>query len=175
MSQLRQCHSAFFARPVARLASAVILAVAVTCAGLAISAPAQAAKGGLTIHEPWIRMVLPSQPAAGYFTLSNESDKAESLVRASSPACKTLMLHKSVSENGQEKMIMVMSIDVPAHGQVAFAPGGFHLMCMSPTKAVVPGHTIRVTLRFKDGKALSAGFPVRNAKGAAPMAPMKGM
>ena len=75
------------------------------------------------------------------------------------------MLHRSVSDNGQERMEMVANVSVPAHGEVKFAPGGYHLMCMSPTAAVAPGHSVSVTLRFKDGGSLAASFPVRGATG----------
>ncbi len=40
-------------------------------AGVAV----QAAEGGLVISDPWVRTIIPSRPAAGYFTLSNKSGK----------------------------------------------------------------------------------------------------
>jgi hypothetical protein len=75
------------------------------------------------------------------------------------------MLHRSVNDNGQERMEMVASVSVPAHGEVKFAPGGYHLMCMSPTAALARGGSVSVTLRFKDGDSLVASFPVRGATG----------
>ncbi len=87
------------------------------------------------------------------------------LVGAASPGCGALMLHRSVNDNGQERMEMVGSVLVPAHGEVKFAPGGYHLMCMSPTAAVARGRAVSVTLRFKDGGSLTASFPVRGATG----------
>ena len=128
-------------------------------------AAALAAESGLVISDPWVRIVVPSRPAAGYFTLSNKTAKSEELVGASSPACKTVMLHQSVNQNGVEKMLMVMSVPVPAGGQIKFAPGGYHLMCMMPSRDVTPGHSIPITLRFKDGGTVGADFPVRGAMG----------
>ncbi len=75
------------------------------------------------------------------------------------------MLHRSVNDNGQERMEMVASVSVPAHGEVKFAPGGYHLMCMSPTAALARGRSVSVTLRFKDGGSLAATFLVRGANG----------
>ncbi len=75
------------------------------------------------------------------------------------------MIHRSVDDNGQERMEMVDSVSVPAHGEVKFAPGGYHLMCMSPTAAAAPGRSVPVTLRFQDGGSLTASFPVRGATG----------
>lgn len=132
---------------------------------IAAAAPATAAEGGLTISHPWIRTIMPSRPAAGYFTLANETAQARFLVGAGSPACGMLMLHRSENRNGQERMVMVKSITVPAHGQLEFAPGGYHLMCMSPSPTVTPGHSVPLTLRFRDGGTITANFPVRGATG----------
>lgn len=129
------------------------------------AAPAFAASNGLSITNGWMRTIIPSRPAAGYFTLSNATDKQRVLVGAQSPACGTLMLHQSQNKNGMEHMAMVKSIVVPAHGKVTFAPGGYHLMCMSPTKDMVKGHSVPVTLRFADKTSLTAEFPVHGVNG----------
>jgi hypothetical protein len=133
---------------------------------LALSYPAaHAAEPGLVISQPWLRLIIPSRPAAGYFVLSNETGRTRTLVGAASPGCGALMLHRSVNDNGQERMEMVASVSVPAHGEVKFAPGGYHLMCMSPTAAAARGGSVSVTLRFQDGGSLVAIFPVRGATG----------
>ena len=104
---------------------------------------------------------MPSLPAAGYFTLINTTAAPARLVGAASPACGTLMLHKSVSGNGEENMLMVPGVTIPAHGRLQFAPGGYHLMCMSPGPAMTPGKSVPVTLRLANGET----FPVRGATG----------
>jgi hypothetical protein len=126
---------------------------------------ANAAEPGLTVTGPWIRMIIPSRPAAGYFTLANNGATPRQLVGAASPACGSLMLHQSVSKGGVEQMDMVASVPVPAHGRVTFTPGGYHLMCMSPAPQVKPGSAVSVTLSFADGGTLTASFPVRGAAG----------
>ncbi|HEY1783688.1 MAG TPA: copper chaperone PCu(A)C [Roseiarcus sp.] len=133
---------------------------------LALAVPAAlAAEPGLTVSEPWLRLIIPSRPAAGYFVLSNQTGQTRTLVGAASPGCGALMLHRSVSDNGQERMEMVDSVAVPPHGQVKFAPGGYHLMCMSPTAAASPGRSVPVTLSFQDGGSLTTSFAVRGATG----------
>ncbi len=127
--------------------------------------PAHAAEQGLTLSGAWVRSLVPSRPAAGYVTVKNDTDKDRKVVSASSPDCGMLMLHQSMHKNGVDKMMMVESVDVPAHGSVSFAPGGYHLMCMKPGDKVKPGNTIKMTLTFDDGGALTGDFRVRNAKG----------
>ena len=143
---------------------------AMSAGGAVLAAPARLSQSGLPLNglslsEQWFRLVMPSIPAAGYFTLSNTTAAPQRLVGAASPACGMMMLHRSVNQNGAEQMMAVSSVLVPGHGKVRFAPGGYHLMCMSPTPVMQPGKSVPVTLRFSDGKTLTAGFPVRGATG----------
>jgi copper(I)-binding protein len=132
---------------------------------MAVAGVAPAAAGGLSVSGQWFRLIIPSRPAAGYFTLSNGTDTPQSLVGAASPGCGMLMLHQSTAENGEERMTMVPNVAVPAHGKVTFAPGGYHLMCMAPTPLMKRGQSVPVTLRLGDGETVSVSFPVRGATG----------
>ncbi len=132
---------------------------------LAAGGPARGAESGLALSDAWFRLVLPSLPAAGYFTLSNRAGAAQLLVGAASPACGMLMLHRSVDAGGAERMEMVQSVAIPAHGKIVFAPGGYHLMCVSPSPAMRPGQAVPVTLRFAGGSTVTASFAVRGATG----------
>jgi copper(I)-binding protein len=76
-----------------------------------------------------------------------------------------LMLHKSSTSGGMAEMAMVESVDIPHGGTVSFAPGGYHLMCTSPTAAMAPGANVPVTLTFGDGSASTTVFAVKNANG----------
>jgi periplasmic copper chaperone A len=124
-------------------------------------APVCAASGGVSITDEWLRFVIPTSPAAGYFRLDNNTDAAIELVGAASPACGDLMLHQSRNVNGTETMRLVKSVRIPARGSVNFIPGGYHLMCMSPTATLSPGKNVPVTLKFADGKSVTVDFPVR--------------
>jgi periplasmic copper chaperone A len=134
-------------------------------AALAAGLPAIAAESGLGLSGAYMQTTIPSRPAAGYFTLKNDGDVDHVLVGASSPGCESIMMHKSESVGGMEKMLMVDSVAVPAHQSVAFAPGGFHLMCMSPAETMKPGSSVPVTLTFEGGISLTRDFPVRSAGG----------
>ena len=115
----------------------------------------------LTVSDGWFRKILPTLPAAGYFTLSNGGPDAALLVQASSPACASLSLHRSTA-GGMEA---VESVNVPAGGEIRFAPGGYHLMCMEPRPDMAPGAQVTVTFQFADGRTISSRFAVRNATG----------
>ena len=122
-----------------------------------------------------MQVLLPSRPAAGYFTLENRGNTPLVLSGASAPDCQSLMLHQSTTEGGVARMAMVASVPVPPHGSVSFTPGGYHLMCMQPSGALLTHTgTETVTLRFADGDTVSAPFAIqgvgkmRSARGAWP-------
>jgi copper(I)-binding protein len=123
------------------------------------------AAGAISVEQPWMRFIIKARPAAGYMTLRNNGDTPVALISASSPACGMLMLHQSKEVNGVEKMLPVKSITVPAHGNVSFAPGGYHLMCMKPQATMQIGHSVPVTLKFADGETVSAQYPVKGPSG----------
>jgi periplasmic copper chaperone A len=149
---------------VSRAARCVSAVLAAAIAATAAQAAPPDAKG-LVISNPWFRAIMPSRPEAGYFDLANKGARKRELVQALSPDCGTLMLHETVSLNGVDRMVMLHSLIVPAHGDIRFAPGGYHLMCLSPSADATPGNSVPVTLRFRDGATLTASFPVRGATG----------
>lgn len=118
----------------------------------------------VTASKPWIRYLLPNIPAGGYVVLNNTGDADAVLTASASPACGMLMLHQSEDSSGMAMMMSVPSVTVPAHGNVSFAPGGYHLMCMQPNMHV--GERVPVTLTFKDGSTLLVTMPVYGATGS---------
>ena len=150
---------AFLRRSVSGVA-AVTMALALSNSGAAL-----AAESGVSLQGGWMRMLIPSRPAAGYFVLQNTTGTAKTLIGASSPACGQLMLHESLHQGGQEQMLMVKQVTVPAHGTLSFTPGDYHLMCLQPGATMKPGGTVKVTLRFADGGTLVTDFAVRGASG----------
>lgn len=130
-----------------------------------VALSAQAEAGAVTVTNGWIRALPSNVPSGGYFTLANDTGKAIVLTGAESPACGMLMLHKTETSGGMASMSDVESIPVAAGGHVAFAPGGYHLMCMDPTAAIKPGNKVPVTLVFADGTKVTSTFTVRTATG----------
>jgi copper(I)-binding protein len=162
---IRKAQDRSYPWPGGRTATIVrAMAFGAVCAAAAV-ATAHADESGLSLSDGWVRSIMASRPAAGYFTLRNDGDKPHKLVAASSPGCGMLMIHRSKNENGIDKMAMVDSVDVPPHQSVSFAPGGYHLMCMKPTEAVKPGKSVSITLTFDDGGTMTADFPVKSATG----------
>ena len=137
----------------------LMLAVA---AGMATPPPQS---GHVIVANAWFRALPANLPAGGYFELRNVGRWPVTLTGAESSACGMLMLHRSEEKDGVGSMADVSSVEVPPHGTVKFAPGGYHLMCMDPGAEMKPGGVVGVTLRFSDTTTIAAKFDVKNAKG----------
>ncbi len=162
------------------LRRAVLHGFAAALLGFGLVASAFAA--GVRIEDAWIRWLPAGLPAGGYGKVVNDTGKEVRIVGASSPDYGEVMLHRSVNQNGVMKMIHVDAIPVAAHGSMAFAPGGYHIMLMQPKAGIEPGAKVPVTLKLADGKSLTAEFEVRKPTASGPatdkggdMGGMKGM
>lgn len=131
----------------------------------AVVSPARAQLQTLSIANPWIRFITPSTPAGGYFTITNAGAKPVVITGASSPACRSVMLHQTHQAGGVSSMDQVDQVTVPAHGSLQFQPGGYHLMCMSPSADMRAGTTVPMTIRFQDNREITKPFAVRGANG----------
>ncbi|WP_027804103.1 copper chaperone PCu(A)C [Paraburkholderia dilworthii] len=143
-------------RTLSALAGAFALSLAFAASAHAAGAPAIAAKNA------WVRWLPNNLPAAGYVTLVNSGDKPVDLVDISSSDYGDAMLHQTVSNGSSQKMVMVDKLTVPAHGQVAIAPGGYHVMLENAKHKIAPGDTVHLTLKFSDGAALDTPFAVKS-------------
>lgn len=154
----RSLRESGFRRTVGPAVSALLL-------GLAGTPLARAAAPDVTVSGGRMQVLLPSRPAAGYFTLDNHGAKPLVLSGASAPDCQSLMLHQSTTKGGMSSMAMVATVPVPPHGSLSFAPGGYHLMCMQPSGPLLAHKgTETVTLRFADGSTVTAPFAIQGIR-----------
>jgi copper(I)-binding protein len=117
------------------------------------------------ITGAWFRALPGKLPAGGYFAAQNNSSHDIAITGARSDACGMLMLHQSRTAGGMSGMDMAPRVNVPAGGRIAFAPGGYHLMCSDPTPAMKIGARVPVLLDLSDGTAVAVAFAVRGATG----------
>lgn len=143
----------------------VVAAVLGPVLATALGATAMAAGPSVSVSKAWMRFIIAARPAAGYMTLTNTGSATQVLTGASSPACGMIMLHRSVSKNGAEMMSEMKQVSIAPNASVSFAPGGYHLMCMSPDKDMATEKSVPVKLEFRDGTSVRADFQVRGASG----------
>jgi periplasmic copper chaperone A len=133
-------------------------------AGLATAHPVHAGQAAqVKAAHAWIRLLPAGLPAGGYVQLHNDGDQPAVIQGARSPRYAQVMLHESTTAGGMGRMKRVDQLTVPAHGEVRFAPGGYHLMLMQAATPVAAGQSVPVTLDFADGSHLQVDFLARPA------------
>ena len=142
--------------------SLAIALLLVTGAAQAADAPSVKASDG------WLRVLPGSLPAGGYVSFENLSDRAVSIVGASSPDYAEAMVHRSSTDGGMGRMEMVDSVPLPPKGKLAFSPGGYHVMLMEAKHPVKPGDKVVVTFKLSDGENLPVTLLARPANATGP-------
>jgi copper(I)-binding protein len=118
----------------------------------------------------WVRLpAVAGRPAAGYVTLTGGETPARIVNVSADRAIRTEM-HESMggASGAMATMRPLAAVDLPAHGQVAFAPGGKHLMLFGVSPALKPGETTLLTFTFADGSHLQRKAWIVGAGDAAP-------
>ena len=106
----------------------------------------------LSVDGAWVRLpAVPGRPAAAYFTLHGGAADA-TLVAVRTRSASRGELHESMARG----MRAIGSAVVPAATDIAFAPGGRHVMLFDVDPHVTPGKPLMLYLVFADGRTLPA-------------------
>lgn len=132
---------------------------AVLLAGVALLAAACSGGdySGLSLDDPWTRPTPQVATTAAFFlTIRNGSDVDETLVSATTDACRVTEFHESSMNDGVMRMREVPGgILIAASTTVIFQPGGLHIMCIDKIAEFAMDDKIDVTLEFVSGEGES--------------------
>jgi len=100
--------------------------------------------------QVWSRAMPPSAPTgAVYFTLNNPGDATDRLIGVQTPRAEKAELHTHVHKGDVMRMERIDSVELPAGGEVAFKPGGNHVMLFKLSEPLVAGERFPLTLMFE--------------------------
>ena len=118
--------------------------------------------GSLHIDHPWSREMPPVAPtAAAYLVIHNNGQTADRLLGASTPVAQKAELHEHVHAGGVMKMQQVPTVEVPAGGEVTFAPMGYHIMLFGLKQQAKDGERFPLTLNFEKAGAVEVQVAVQ--------------
>jgi len=118
--------------------------------------------GELIISGAWIAMPVTGQPAtAAYLIIQNNANTDERLTGIATPIAVMAHLHRSVVEDNVSRMESIDALILPASGEVAFAPGGLHIMLMGLDTPLAEGDRVELTLQFLETGEVMIEAPVR--------------
>lgn len=87
--------------------------------------------GSLEIAHPWSQELPPNAPTvAAYFVIHNSGKTADKLLSVDSPIAGIAQLHEHVMQNDLMKMQQVPTVEIPAGGDITFAPMAYHVMLL---------------------------------------------
>ncbi|MBC6943250.1 MAG: copper chaperone PCu(A)C [Xanthomonadales bacterium] len=119
------------------------------------------AAGRLEVHDAWVRAIPPgASMTAGYATLSNAGDAPVTILTAQSDTFRNVSLHETIVAKDIAKMREVHRLVVAPGGTIKLEPGGYHLMLMSPRRAIAIGDKVGVTFLMQDGQRIDTSFDV---------------
>lgn len=142
--------------------------VAIVATPLATSQLA-AQQSSVLVRDAWVREAAAGRAVTGAFMiLENAGSAARALVSATASVGDTLELHEMKRTDGMMSMAPVKRIEVPAKGETALRPGGYHLMLFGLRKPLVANDTVQFTLTFDDGSTTQVAATVRSMQGRMP-------
>jgi len=105
----------------------------------------------LSVDGVWVRLAaVPGRPAAGYFTVHGGPAPATLIGVTTDVAIKSEM-HETMTKGTMSEMTPLQRLDIPANTDVAFKPGGRHVMLFDVNPGIKRGSTINFTFSFADG------------------------
>jgi copper(I)-binding protein/uncharacterized protein YcnI len=124
---------------------------------------AAAAKAGdITVEQPFARAT-PAKVGGVFLTLKNSGSAADKLLKAASPVAGNVELHTHIKDGDAMRMRAVENIPVPANGQTALEPGGYHIMLIGLKQALKEGGSFPLTLTFEKAGSVTVTVPVQKA------------
>ena len=146
-----------------RILIQLIAAIVLTCAA-AIAFSVWALAEGVVIRDAYSPPTLGSgTTGAIYMRIVNDAAAADKVIAVSTKAAERAELHLSADENGVATMKLVKCVEVPAHGEVAFAPHGLHVMLFGVRMPLKSGDRLTLRLEFEKAGVISVEIPVKGS------------
>lgn len=105
----------------------------------------------ISVDDARMRLpAVPGRPAVAYFTIHGGPEQ-RTLVRVTADYAVRAEMHESMGVGGHMTMRPLARVAVPAGEEVAFKPGGRHVMLYDLDPRAKPGATTMLTLTFDNG------------------------
>jgi periplasmic copper chaperone A len=138
---------------------ALALALAASAAAPVLAQEFKA--GDIVVEKPWARATPKgADVGGGYVTIENKGAAPDRLTGGTADFA-TVEVHETTKENGVSKMRELKDgLTIPAHGSVAFSPGGYHIMFTHLTHPLTKGESVKATLNFEHAGPIKVEFNV---------------
>jgi len=118
---------------------------------------------GIEVHSAWARPAGQGENGALYFEIRNLSSMPDVLTGASSDAAQTVEIHESKLSGDVMQMDMISTLPLEPYANVAFEPGGLHIMLVNLKEELKLDDEIEVVLLFKNHQDITVHVVVNDA------------
>lgn len=117
---------------------------------------------GIEVHSAWMRPAAKGENGGVYFELHNHSSTANELTGISSDAAVVAEIHESKMEGDVMKMDMLTSLPLDANADIAFEPGGLHVMLVNLRRDFKLNDEFTMVLHFKNSEDITVHVIVKD-------------
>jgi len=125
-----------------------------------ILAACGSAPGSLSVVDPYARPGRVGGNSGAFFVVKNPGE-ADVLLSAASDVAEAVELHRTVMDGDVMQMQMQENVPVPAGEDLAFEPGGLHVMLIGLRQDLDPGDSFSLTLAFEQAGEITLQVEVR--------------
>jgi copper(I)-binding protein len=129
-----------------------------------LSGCAAPATEGIEVRDAWARPAAQGGNSAVYFVI--RSSEPDEMTGFSSDIAEATEMHESIMNGEVMEMHHLESVVLDAGEQVAFEPGGLHIMLINLKQDLEVGDEIALTLHFKNHQDMQLRVPVRDTPAA---------
>ncbi len=118
---------------------------------------------GIEVHSAWARPAAQGENGGVYFELHNHGSTPDELTSITSDIAQAVEIHESKMEGDVMKMEMMPSLPIDAYADMAFEPGGLHVMLVNLKQDLKTGDEFKIVLHFKTYEDITVHVIVKDS------------
>lgn len=118
---------------------------------------------GIEVHSAWMRPSAMGENGSVYFELHNHGSTPDEITSITSDVAEAVEIHESKMEGDVMKMDMLTSLPIDGFADVAFKPGGLHVMLVNVNRDFKLNDEFQIVLHFKTHEDITVHVIVKDA------------
>jgi periplasmic copper chaperone A len=119
---------------------------------------------GIETHNAWMRPIAKGETGGVYFELHNHGSESDELLSVTTDVADSAEIHESKMEGDVMKMNMLTSLPIDGFADVAFKPGGLHVMLVHVNKDFKVNDEFVIVLHFKTHEDITVHVIVKDTE-----------
>lgn len=121
---------------------------------------AKKSSADIVIKDAWARTANKGANSAVYFTIVNNTNRADTLTGIQTAVAEMAGVHKTFHNQGMTGMKEVETPVIEPNSKFVLKPGGYHVMLMTLNRNLAENDSIQLTLNFAVSETKKITVPV---------------